>query len=141
MRFVDTNILLYSLDLEPAQPEKTKIATEILRCSDVVLSVQVLQEFYVQATHPRRPDALPHDIATRLIQKWMRFHIQENTVAVLQSALAIKGRFQTSYWDAAILAAAKAAGCEEVLTEDLNHGQDYDGVSVVNPFRGQKRTG
>ena len=135
MRFVDTSILLYSLDLEPAQPEKTAIATEILRGSDVVLSVQVLQEFYVQATHSRRPDALAHDMASRLIQKWLRFRIQENTVAVLQAALVIKDRFQTSYWDAAILAAAAAAGCHEVLTEDLNHGQDYDGVTVRNPFR------
>ncbi|MBP6782548.1 MAG: PIN domain-containing protein [Verrucomicrobiales bacterium] len=136
MRFVDTNILLYSLDLEPANAGKTAIATEILTCTDLVLSVQVLQEFYVQATHLRRPDALPHDIATRLIQKWLRFRVQENTVAVLQSALTLKERFQTSYWDAAILAAAKAARCEHLLSEDLNHGQDYDGVTVINPFRG-----
>lgn len=135
MRFVDTNILLYSLDLEPAQPEKTAIAREILRGSDVALSVQVLQEFYVQATHARRPNALPHDFTARLIQKWLRFRVQEINVAVLQAALLIKERFQTSYWDAAILAAAKAAGCREVLTEDLNHGQDYDGVIVMNPFR------
>ena len=135
MRFVDTNILLYSLDLEPANPAKTAIATEILTGTDLTLSVQVLQEFYVQATHPRRPDALPHDIAVRLIQKWLRFRIQENTVAVLQSALALKDRYQTSYWDAAILAAAKAARCRLLLSEDLNHGQDYDGITVINPFR------
>lgn len=135
MRFVDTNILLYSLDLEPAHPERTAIAQQILRQSDIVLSVQVLQEFYVQATHPRRPDALPHDLAERLIQKWLRFRIQDNTVTVLQSALSLKKRFCISYWDAAILAAAKAAGCQYLLTEDLNHGQDYDGVVVVNPFR------
>ena len=97
MRFVDTNILLNSLDLEPAQPAKAAIATQILTCADLALSVPVLREFYVQATHSRRPDALPHDIAVRLIQKWLRFRIQDNTVAVLQSALAIKDRFQTAY--------------------------------------------
>ncbi|TLD72576.1 PIN domain-containing protein [Phragmitibacter flavus] len=134
MRFVDTNILIYSLDLEPAQPGKTAIAQDILRQTDIALSVQVLQEFYVQATHPRRPESLPHDLAERLIQKWLRFRIQENTVAVLQSALRLKQRFQTFYWDAAILAAAKAARCHQLLSEDLNHGQDYDGVVVVNPF-------
>jgi len=134
MRFVDTNILVYSLDLGPSQPEKTAIALEILSQTDIALSVQVLQEFYVQATHPRRPDALPHDLAERLIQKWLRFRIQENTVAVLQSALSLKHRLQTSFWDAVILAAAKAARCQQLLTEDLNHGQDYDGVVVVNPF-------
>jgi predicted nucleic acid-binding protein len=134
MRFVDTNILIYSLDLEPSQPGKTAIAQEILTGTDIALSVQVLQEFYVQATHARRPDALPHDIAARLIEKWQRFRIQDNTVAVLHSALKLKERFQTSYWDASILAAAKAARCRQLLSEDLNHGQDYDGVMVVNPF-------
>lgn len=136
MRFVDTNILLYSLDLDPAQPAKSSVATQILECSDLAMSVQVLQEFYVQATHSRRPNALPHDIAARLIQKWLRFRIQGNTVSILQSALDIKERFQISYWDAAIIAAAKAARCEELLSEDLNHGQNYDGVIVVNPFMG-----
>ena len=48
----------------------------------------------------------------------------------------MKERFQISYWDAAILAAAKASGCEQLLSEDLNHGQDYDGVTVTNPFYG-----
>ncbi len=135
MRFVDTNILIYAIGLQPAPPEKKVIAREILTHCDIALSVQVLQEFYVQATHARRSDALPHDIATRLIEKWQRFRVQDNTVAVLQSALRLKERFQTSYWDAAILAAAKAAGCQQLLSEDLNHGQDYDGVVVVNPFQ------
>lgn len=134
MRFVDTNILVCSLDLGPAQPEKTAIALEILSQTDITLSVQVLQEFYVQATHPRRPDALPHDLAERFIQKWLRFRIQQNTVAVLQSALSLKQRLQISFWDASILAAAKAARCRQLLTEDFNHGQDYDGLVVVNPF-------
>lgn len=116
------------------QPAKTVIANQILASTDLVLSVQVFQESYFQTTHPRRPDALPHDIAARLIEKWFRFSIHENTVAVLQAALAIKERFQISYWDAAILAAAKAARCAEVLSEDLNHGQDYEGLLVTNPF-------
>jgi predicted nucleic acid-binding protein len=124
MRFVDTNILIYAIGLQPAPPEKKVIAREILARSDIALSVQVLQEFYVQATHARRSDALSHDLAVRLIEKWQRFRVQDNTVAVLQSALRLKQRFQTSYWDAAILAAAKAARCQQLLSEDLNHGQD-----------------
>jgi len=135
MRFVDTNILLYSLDFEPVDAVKTEIACEILTHSDLVLSVQVLQEFYVQATHARRPDALPHEMADQLIRKWLRFRIQENTVVLFQAALSIKQRFQLSYWDANIVAAAKAAGCREILSEDLNHGQDFDGVAVINPFQ------
>jgi predicted nucleic acid-binding protein len=134
MRFVDANALICSFDLEPSQPEETAIAQKILAGADIALSVQVLQEFYVQATHVRRPDALSHNLAARFIEKWQRFRIQDNTVTILQSALRLKERFQISYWDAAILAAAKAARCQQLLSEDLNHGQDYDGVVVVNPF-------
>ena len=86
------------------------------------------------AAHARRPDALPHGIAACLIQKWLRFRVVENTVALLESALGFKDRHQIPYWDAAILAAAKAARCREVFSEVLNHGQNYDGVCVVNPF-------
>ena len=64
----------------------------------------------------------------------MRFPVQENTVAVFRAALAAKARVQISFWDAAILEAARVAGCREVLSEDLNHGQDYDGLVVINPF-------
>lgn len=134
MRFVDTNILIYSLEWEPSQSGKAAIAQQILTGSDIALSVQVLQEFYVQATHARRPDALPHKIASSLIEKWQRFYVQDNTVAVMQSALTLKSRFNISYWDAAIIAAARAARCRQLLSEDLSHGQDYDGVVVVNPF-------
>ncbi len=74
-------------------------------------------------------------MAVRLIEKWLRFRVQEMTTSVLQAALALKARYQISYWDAAILAAAKAGNCREVLSEDLTHGQAYDGVTVLNPFR------
>ena len=134
MRFVDTNILLYSLELDAGESEKGEIARKILLSADLAISVQVIQEFYVQATHSRRPDALTHDFAVRLIEKWMRFRIQDNTVSVLRDALEIKARYGTSYWDAAILAAAQSARCNELLSEDLNHGQQYGSVTVVNPF-------
>lgn len=134
MRFVDTNILLYSLELDTGESEKGEIARKILLSADLAFSVQVLQEFYVQATHSRRPDALTHDFAVRLIEKWMRFRIQDNTVSVLRNALELKERYGTSYWDAAIIAAAQCARCNELLSEDLNHGQQYGSVTVVNPF-------
>lgn len=134
MRFVDTNILLYSLDLDAGESEKGEIARRILRSTDLALSVQVLQEFYVQATHARRPDALPRDFAVRLMEKWLRFRIQDNTISVLREALEIKKRYGTSYWDSAIIAAAQISQCDELLSEDLSHGQQYGGVTVVNPF-------
>jgi predicted nucleic acid-binding protein len=67
-------------------------------------------------------------------KKWQRFRVQDNTVTVLQSALRLKERYQPSYWDAAILAAVKAARCQQFHSVDINHSQDYDGEAVVNPF-------
>jgi predicted nucleic acid-binding protein len=60
--------------------------------------------------------------------------VQDVTVAVMTSALEAKERFRISYWDAAIIEAARASGCQVVLTEDLNDGQDYGGVRARNPF-------
>lgn len=135
MRFADTNVLLYSVSTLPEEAAKARTAQALLAERDIALSVQVLQEFYVQATRASRAEALTHDEATGFIRAWRRFPTQELTLAVLDDALAIKARFGISYWDAAILAAARAAGCTEVLSEDLNDGQDYGGVRVINPFK------
>ena len=134
MPFVDTNILLYAISTQPEEAEKNQKAKAILSAADLTLSVQVLQEFYVQATRPTRADPLSHQEATALIQYWLRHRIVPLTVQVMQDALDIKKRYQTSYWDAVILAAAASAGCSELLSEDLNPGQNYDTVRVINPF-------
>jgi predicted nucleic acid-binding protein len=134
MRFVDTNILLYSISTLLKEAPKAAIAREILRSRDLVLSVQVLQEFYVQATRPSRPDPLSHDEAIAFIETWKRFPIVDVTLGLFDEAVKVKSRYQLSYWDAAIIAAARQAGCTEVLSEDMNAGQDYGGVRVVNPF-------
>lgn len=134
MVFVDTNILLYAISNHPSEAEKNQKARAILSGSDLVFSVQVLQEFYVQATRPTRTDPLTHEEATALIQYWLRHRIIPITVQVMQDALDIKKRYQTSYWDAAILAAAASAGCSDLLSEDLNPGQSYNSVRVINPF-------
>ncbi len=134
MTFVDTNILLYAISPLPAEREKALIARKILQRNELVLSVQVLQEFYVQATRPSRSLPYSHEDATSLIRHWLRFHIIPLTVQTVQDALDIKNRYQTSYWDAAILAAAASAGCTELLSEDLNPGQSYDAVRLINPF-------
>ena len=133
--FLDTNILLYSISNAAEESEKRNRALALLDRDDCVLSVQVLQEFYVQATRASRPDALPHDIATGLIRTWLRFQIQENTVSLLKAALEIKALHQFSFWDSAIVAAARAAGCRELFSEDLSHGRTIDGVTIINPFR------
>ena len=135
MRFVDTNILLYAISRDPAEQVKAKRANDILADRDLALSVQVLQEFYVQATRVSRPDAIGHSQAVRLIESFRRFHVQDLTSGIMMAALDARQRFQLSYWDAAIIEASRAMGCTQVLSEDLNHGQDYAGVRVTNPFR------
>jgi predicted nucleic acid-binding protein len=134
-RFLDTNILLYSISDDPAEAAKRTRAAALLDEDDNALSVQVLQEFYVQATRSTRPKPLPHDIAAGLIRTWLRFKVQETTMPVLLDALKIKGRYGISYWDAAIVAAARALGCRELCSEDMADGCDYEGTTVTNPFR------
>ncbi len=135
MRFVDTNVLLYSISTQPAEAAKAEVARVILADRDLMLSVQVLQEFYVQATRKNRPDPLTHDETLAFIRSWRRFPTCDITLAVLDDALEIKARYQLSYWDSAIVAAAKAGHCSEVLSEDMSDGQDYGGVKVMNPFK------
>jgi predicted nucleic acid-binding protein len=135
VRFADTNVLLYAISRDPAEQEKAKRASDILAGRDLALSVQVLQEFYVQATRASRPDAIGHSQAVRLIESFQRFPVQDLTSGIMMAALDARQRFQLSYWDAAIIEAARAMSCTQVLSEDLNDGQDYGGVRVTNPFR------
>jgi predicted nucleic acid-binding protein len=135
VRFVDTNVLLYAVSRARGETAKAETARRLLDATDLALSVQVLQEFYVQATRPTRPDALSHEQAALLFESWLRFPVQETTVPLMLSAARASARYRLSYWDAAIIEAARMLGCETVLSEDLKDGQDFGGVIVENPFR------
>ncbi|HEX9175086.1 MAG TPA: PIN domain-containing protein [Mycobacterium sp.] len=136
MRFVDTNVLLYAISRDPEERDKAQRANEILTARDLALSVQVLQEFYVQATRTSRPDAITHDQAVALVESFMRFPVATITAELMLAAVATHWRFGVSYWDAAILEASRFLGCDVVLSEDLSNGEDYGGVRVQNPFSG-----
>ena len=133
--FFDTNVLIYSISRDPAEASKRNRAIALLQRDDVALSVQVLQEFYTQATRATRPHPLRHDHAAAFVKAWTRFRVQDMTVAILESALEICATHRFSYWDSAIIAAARALGCRELYTEDLSHGREVEGVLIVNPFR------
>jgi predicted nucleic acid-binding protein len=133
--FLDTDILLYSISREPAEADKRERAIELLDRDGGALSIQVLQEFYVQATRSSRSDPLPHDLAAGLIATWLRFTVQEITLGILTEALALKAAHGFSYWNSAIVASARALGCRELFTEDMTHGRQIDGVMIINPFR------
>ena len=138
MRFLDTSVLLYAASRDPREDAKAQVALDLLEApdGDLGLSIQVLQEFYVQATRPTRRGALPHALAVDYIAEWRQLPLQDLTLPVLLAALATCQRYGISYWDAAILEAARALGCRTVLSEDLQDGANYGGVRVENPFRG-----
>lgn len=133
-RFVDTNILLYAYDLDA--PAKRAVA---LRCveegwsrpGDTAISVQVLQELHVNLA--RRGVASAD--ASRIVRDFSAWPVVDSTLELLHAGLAEQGRWRTSLWDALILAAARASGATQLLSEDFSHGQDYGGIRVVNPFR------
>ncbi|BBZ40936.1 PIN domain-containing protein [Mycobacterium conspicuum] len=135
MRFIDTNVLLYAISHDPEERDKAKRANDILAARDLAVSVQVLQEFYVQATRASRPDPITHEQAVALVESFMRFPVAPITAEVVLAALATSQRFRVSYRDAAILEAGRALGCDVVLSEDLSDGADYAGLRVENPFR------
>ena len=135
MRFLDTNVLLYSVSAAPEEVKKRQRANELLAARDLGLSVQVLQEFYVQATRASRRDSLTHEVAVRLLESFMRFPVLELDAELVLAAATTSHAHRISYWDAAIIEASRAMGCTHVLSEDLSDGQDYGGVQVTNPFR------
>jgi predicted nucleic acid-binding protein len=134
MHFIDTNIFLYSISDSRSEERKRSLSIDLLDRDDGALSVQVLQEFYVQATRATRTKALPHDIAIALMRTWTRFAIQDMTMPVMEHALRITQQSRLSYWDSAIIAAARALGCETLYSEDLQHGQKIGAVKICNPF-------
>ncbi len=134
MRLTDTNVLLYAASPHPSEEDKTEIALELLERDDLCLSVQVLQEFYYQATRPTRHGRLTHQDALEFLDKLDAFPVQILDRDLFASALDFCQRYQISYWDAAILAAARAMGCDAVYSEDLSDQQDYGDLRVINPF-------
>jgi predicted nucleic acid-binding protein len=131
--FVDTNVLLYAVD--EAEPRKHGAAIEwradLWRSRRGRVSYQVLQEFYVQALrkNPKRTAAARAEV--RDLLAWDPIPVDG---AVVEGAWHLQDRYRLSFWDALIVAAAHAAGCGYLLTEDLSHGQILDGVRVVSPF-------
>src|SRR5688500_10279814 len=120
-RFCDTNILLYAASNAPADAAKRAVARRVLALSGVGLSVQVLQEFYVNAT--RKPGLkLTEDEALQIVSALRGFPILPITEELVFAAIGMKVRYQISYWDAAIISAAETMGARELFSEDLNEG-------------------
>lgn len=133
LRFLDTNVLLYTISAKPAEATKRQKAIAIIEPMDWAISAQVLQEFYANATKVSAGGVSPEAASVLLELFVQRVATATDTALVLQAA-KLAQRHKISYWDAAIIAAAQRAGAGELLSEDLNAGQVFEGVTVVNPF-------
>lgn len=134
LAFIDTNVLLYAVSSAPQEAAKRDRARALLESENWTLSVQVLQEFYVNAVGKlARP--LSREAAERFVRHIMTRDPLPITADLVLAGIAVTRRFRLSYWDAAIVAAAKILQCQILFSEDLQHGQDFGGVQVMNPFR------
>jgi predicted nucleic acid-binding protein len=131
--FVDSNVLLYAVD--EADPEKQRVASnwraELWKSRRGRVSFQVLGEFYVNAVR-KQPAA--REQARAEVRDLLAWNPVVTDAAILERGWKLQDRYRLSYWDALIVAAAKAASCRYLLTEDLQAGQQLDGIEVVNPF-------
>jgi len=132
--FIDTNIFVYSID--DRDGEKKVRARENLSALQAkhqpVISTQVVQEFYSAATTKLKAERF---IVKQLIHSFRRMEIVNIDLDLIEQAIDINLLSQISFWDSLIVAAAEKANCKYVWSEDLNSGQSYRGVTVVNPFK------
>jgi predicted nucleic acid-binding protein len=134
--FLDTNILLYAISTQPAEAAKAAIAQQLLATKNWIWSALVAAEFVNASTSARRVPSLSLAAAETFITLWLSYPLVAIDGQIVKEALSIAQRYKISYFDAQIVAAAKISGCGLMYSEDLNHGQNYDGVLVQNPFRG-----
>ena len=130
--FVDTNVVVYAFDTADAAKQQTAIAL-LGSVQRLVVSTQVVLELWWVLTH-RLALPLPEDQAAAVVDELCRLPVVTTDVEMVRRAIDTSRRFRVAVWDAMIIEAARSAGCDRVLTEDLQTGQDFDGVTVENPF-------
>ena len=136
--FIDTNILIYSMD--PFDPEKRQRSRALLKTlkNDIrgVISTQVMQEFYVAATKKLGAEPL---VVKDILNTFERFETVVIMPDIIKEAIDCGIINRLSFWDALIVAAAESANCERLWTEDLNDGQVIRGVRIENPIKVMKQ--
>ena len=139
--FVDTNVIVYRYDTRvPAKQSRADDWLKLVWSSrSGRLSFQVLQEFYATTTRKLRP-AMASVEAQRIVRGLAAWRPVPIDLPVLERAWFLEERFALSWWDALIVSAAQGCECRVLLTEDLQHGQEFDMVQVINPFAFTDRT-
>jgi predicted nucleic acid-binding protein len=133
--FVDTNVWVYAVDVaDPAKQARARAVTAPGQGSDIVVSSQVLGEFYVITTRKlARP--LAEADAAAMVERLRYLPVVSVDADLVSRAIAGSREWHVSFWDALIIRAAEAAGCNVVLSEDLAEDQAYGAISVRDPFR------
>ncbi|MCL5982043.1 MAG: PIN domain-containing protein [Firmicutes bacterium] len=135
LQFVDTNILIYAYDVSSAEKHQRALTlvSKLWDSGKGCLSIQVLQEFYVNLTQK-----IPHPLTplktTRIIDDYGQWRLHKPELRSVIEAIYIQQRHKISFWDAMIICSAKEMGCKNIWTEDLHPNQTYEGIRVVNPF-------
>ena len=134
--FVDTNILIYAEDRAAGKKHELAkaLVLDLWNTADGVLSVQVLQEFYVNVTRKLKKP-LSSAKARQIIDEYLTWTVVENTKSLLGAALQLHHDAHLSFWDAMVVQAAISSGCDRLYTEDLNAGQRFGSLILVNPFK------
>ena len=132
--FFDTNILVYADD--KSSPTKQRRAVALVAEHRIygtgVVSLQVLQEYFVTVTRKLHVDA---QIARRKVELLAEFDVAAPEVADILAAIDLHRLHGLSFWDALVLRTAKQAGCGVLFSEDFQHARQMDGIRIVNPFR------
>lgn len=132
--FFDTNILVYADD--KANPAKQRRAVELVsehrRAMTGVVSLQVLQEYFVAVTKKLGVNA---KIARRKVELLAEFDVAVPDIADILAAIDLHRLHEFSFWDALVIRSAKQSGCSVLFSEDMQHSREIDGVQVVNPFQ------
>jgi predicted nucleic acid-binding protein len=131
--FFDTNLFVYAVSHAPEDALKKSVATRLIAAGDFCLSVQVIQEVVNTCLSKSRLGQAPEAIAATA-RSLFTFRCAYPSKDQVLRALQLQQRYGVKYWDAAILAAAIELTCTRLYSEDLSHGQNYDGVTVINPF-------
>lgn len=134
--FVDTNLLVYARDSRDArrQQRAEEWLAHLWRHRLGRLSLQVLQEYYVSVTQKLKP-GMEHDAARRDVRDLWHWVPPSSGVGLLEAAWTLQDQFSLSWWDALIVSSAQLAGCDTLLSEDFQHGQQFGALRVSNPFR------
>ena len=138
--FVDTNILIYAHDLDagPRHDIAASAVEKLWENENGAMSTQVLQEFYVCITK-KISKPFFQARARGIIENYLSWYIEINEPDTVLLASEIEERHLLSFWDALIIAAACRAKVDKILTEDLNHGQEIEGILIENPFAEQTK--